>query len=229
MSAAVGAALCGAAQSGLRPFKVTTIVPKGTLYIVSAPSGAGKTSLVRALVESLPEVVVSVSHTTRAMRPGERDGVDYHFVSHQAFEAMVAADGFLEHARVFDNYYGTARTQVLAQLERGLDVILEIDWQGARQVRERMPGCLSIFILPPSREVLEQRLRGRGQDPEGVIRRRMREAEEQMSHYDEFDYLVINDDFQVALGEMRCIIVAQRLRQPVQRERHRALLTSLLG
>lgn len=202
---------------------------KGTLYIVSAPSGAGKTSLVKALCESLPDVAVSVSHTTRAMRPGERDGVDYHFVSPQEFEDMVAADGFLEHARVFDHYYGTARSQVVAQLQRGLDVILEIDWQGARQVRERTAGCLSIFILPPSRKVLEQRLRGRGQDPEEVIQRRMREAEEQMSHYDEFDYLVINDDFQVALAQMRCIIVAQRLRQEAQRERHRALLASLLG
>jgi guanylate kinase len=204
-------------------------VPKGTLYIVSAPSGAGKTSLVKALSESLPGVAVSVSHTTRAMRPGEHDGVNYHFVSRQDFEAMVARDGFLEHARVFDHHYGTGRSQVESQLERGLDVILEIDWQGARQVRERMPGSLSLFILPPSREVLAQRLRGRGQDPEEVIQRRMRDAEAQMGHYDEFDHIVINDEFQVALGEMRCIIVAQRLRREVQRERHRALLASLLG
>lgn len=204
-------------------------MPKGTLYIVSAPSGAGKTSLVKALSESLPGVAVSVSHTTRAMRPGEHDGVNYHFVSRQDFEAMVARDGFLEHARVFDHHYGTGRSQVESQLERGLDVILEIDWQGARQVRERMPGSLSLFILPPSREVLAQRLRGRGQDPEEVIQRRMRDAEAQMGHYDEFDHIVINDEFQVALGEMRCIIVAQRLRREVQRERHRALLASLLG
>jgi guanylate kinase len=125
---------------------------------------------------------------------------------------------------VFDHHYGTARSEVESQLERGLDVILEIDWQGARQVRERMPGSLSIFILPPSRGVLEQRLRGRGQDPEEVIHRRMRDAEAQMSHYDEFDYIVINDEFQVALGEMRCIIVAQRLRRAEQRERHPGLL-----
>jgi len=199
-------------------------VPKGTLYIVSAPSGAGKTSLVKALSESLPGVAVSVSHTTRRMRPGERDGVHYRFVSQEDFEAMVVRDGFLEHARVFDHHYGTARSEVESQLERGLDVILEIDWQGARQVRERMPGSLSIFILPPSRGVLEQRLRGRGQDPEEVIHRRMRDAEAQMSHYDEFDYIVINDEFQVALGEMRCIIVAQRLRRAEQRERHPGLL-----
>lgn len=200
-----------------------------TLYIVSAPSGAGKTSLVKALVESTEEAVVSVSHTTRAPRQGERDGINYHFVSRVAFEAMVDRGAFLEHARVFDNYYGTSGDWVEARLEAGTDVILEIDWQGARQIRRRLPQACSIFILPPSRAALARRLQGRGQDDGEVIARRMQDAQAQMSHYDEFDYVVINDDFATALSELRAILLARRLRLAPQRRRRAALLADLLA
>jgi len=200
-----------------------------TLYIVSAPSGAGKTSLVQALGESTEEAVVSVSHTTRAPRQGERDGINYHFVSRAAFEAMVDRGAFLEHARVFDNYYGTSGDWVEARLEAGTDVILEIDWQGARQIRRRLPQACSIFILPPSRAALARRLQGRGQDDGEVIARRMQDAQAQMSHYDEFDYVVINDDFATALSELRAILLARRLRLAPQRRRRAALLADLLA
>jgi guanylate kinase len=201
----------------------------GTLYIFAAPSGAGKTSLVKALVDSTPGIEVSVSHTTRAPRPGEVDGVNYHFVDLPTFERMVAEGAFLEHARVFDNYYGTARASIEQRLAAGMDVILEIDWQGARQVREQFPDSVGVFILPPSKAVLEERLRGRGTDDEATIARRMRDAEREMSHYDEFDYLVINDDFDTALEDLRAIVRARRLRTPVQAARHQALLDSLLA
>lgn len=201
----------------------------GILYIISAPSGAGKTSLVKALVESSPGIAVSVSHATRPKRPGEQNGVHYHFVDVSTFEAMVARGEFLEHARVFDNYYGTARSTLLAQLQAGVDVILEIDWQGARQVRERMPGCVGIFILPPSRAVLEQRLRARAQDSEETIARRMRDAVAEMSHYGEFDYLVVNDDFNTALEDLKAIFRAQRLRREAQAERLADELRELLA
>lgn len=201
----------------------------GSLYIVAAPSGAGKTSLVRALVSSLDNVVVSVSTTTRAARPGETDGVDYHFVDVSAFEGLIAAGRFLEHARVFDNYYGTSLDVVKSQLDQGLDVILEIDWQGAQQVRERMSSCRSVFILPPSRQILEQRLRARGQDGETLISRRMRDAVSEMSHYGEFDYLIVNDDFDQALAELRAIFTARRQETSLQRLRHRDLIGRLLS
>ncbi len=201
----------------------------GTLYIISAPSGAGKTSLVKALVDAMPGISVSVSHTTRARRPGEHDGVDYHFVSPEAFKERVSHGDFLEHAEVFGNYYGTARSTVEERLAAGEDVILEIDWQGARQVRAAMPEALSIFILPPSRTDLEARLRGRGQDAEEVIARRMREAVSEMSHHGEFDYLVVNDDFEIALGELRAVVTARRLRHAAQSERLAALLAELVA
>lgn len=201
----------------------------GTLYIISAPSGAGKTSLVKALVESTPGVAVSVSHTTRAMRPGEVDGVHYHFVGLDTFEGWVRQGGFLEHAKVFDNYYGTSRAAVEERLAQGVDVILEIDWQGARQVREQMPGAVGVFILPPSRQALEARLRGRGQDPDEVIARRMRDAVSEMTHYGEYDYLVVNDDFDTALVELRAIFQSRRLRREVQVERLGELLAGLLA
>lgn len=201
----------------------------GTLLIVAAPSGAGKTSLVRALSESLAEVVVSVSHTTRPRRPREQDGAHYHFVDHTRFQAMIDADEFLEHARVFDQQYGTARASVEQQLAQGLDVVLEIDWQGARQVRQRMPQSLSVFILPPSRSVLEQRLRARGQDSEETIVRRMRAAVEEMRHYSEFDYLVINDDFDQAVNALKAIVLAGRQRRVSQAVARRELLQSLLA
>ncbi|HEY0634442.1 MAG TPA: guanylate kinase [Gammaproteobacteria bacterium] len=201
----------------------------GTLYIVSAPSGAGKTSLVKALLKDMPGVTVSVSHTTRQPRPGETDGVEYHFVDVATFRAMVADGAFLEHAQVFDNFYGTSRSSALDLLKRGTDVILEIDWQGARQVREMIPGAVSIFILPPSRQALEARLRGRGQDGEEVIARRMRDAISEMSHFAEFDYLVINNQFEQALLDLQAIITARRLRAALQQARHRELLSALLA
>ena len=203
--------------------------PQGSLYIFAAPSGAGKTSLVKALVETTADIEVSVSHTTRAPRPGEVDGVNYHFTDVAAFKAMVAQGAFLEHARVFDNYYGTARANIEQRLAAGVDVILEIDWQGARQVREQFPDSIGIFILPPSRQALEERLRGRGQDGDEVIARRMRDAESEISHYGEFDYLVINDDFATALVELAAIVTAQRLRTRVQASRHQQMLQALLA
>jgi len=201
----------------------------GTLYVFSAPSGAGKTSLVKALLAEVEGIEVSVSHTTRAMRPGEQDGVDYHFISKDEFENMVEADAFLEHAQVFDNFYGTARSSIDTRLAAGADVILEIDWQGARQVRAWKTDALSVFILPPSREALEERLRGRGQDSEEIIARRMRDAVSEMSHYAEFDYLVINDQFETALKELVAIVTAERLRMLAQKTRHAAILATLLA
>src|SRR5688572_30783571 len=171
----------------------------GLLYTVSAPSGAGKTSLLKALVERNPSVRISISHTTRAKRPGEVDGRDYYFVTPDEFIKRVNAGGFLEHAEVFGNYYGTSQQAVDELLKQGHDVILEIDWQGAAQIRRLKPEVVSIFILPPSRAVLEQRLRGRGQDTEAVITRRLAAAREEISHYGESDYLIVNEDFQKAL------------------------------
>lgn len=201
----------------------------GTLYIIAAPSGAGKTSLVKKLVETTPGVTVSISHTTRPPRPGERDGEHYYFVAPTAFEAMIAESAFLEHAQVFGNRYGTSRATVQAQREAGLDVILEIDWQGARQVRAQMPDSSSIFILPPSREALRQRLTCRGQDSAEVIERRMTAALDELSHYVEFDYLVINDDFAIALDALRAIVIAHRQRRTVQVAQQWELLHLLLS
>lgn len=201
---------------------------QGSLFIVSAPSGAGKTSLVKALIERDSSIAVSVSHTTRDIRPGEVDGVNYHFVDKSSFQQMVEEGAFLEYAEVFDNYYGTARSSVEAQLASGTDVILEIDWQGARQVRELMPEHVSIFILPPSRAALQQRLTDRGQDSAEIIERRMRDAISETSHYDEYDYLVVNDDFDTALDELAVIFRAQRLQRMAQTQRHRAMISELL-
>lgn len=202
---------------------------KGTIFTVSAPSGAGKTSLVNALVGQEPEVVLSVSHTTRLPRPGEEDGRDYHFVTPERFQEMVQAGAFLEHAEVFGNYYGTSEASVEAQLSAGHDVILEIDWQGAQQIRQLRPDCMSIFILPPSRQVLEERLRGRGQDGNAVIARRMAAAQSEMSHYAESDYLIVNDDFYRALAELRAVIVARRVSQARQQAALTELIKSLLA
>lgn len=201
----------------------------GILYIVAAPSGAGKTSLVKSLTETTPGVVVSVSHTTRPPRPGEQNGVHYHFVSPAAFDAMLADGAFLEYAQVFGNRYGTSRAAVSAQLEAGLDVILEIDWQGARQVRALVPDSATIFVLPPSREALRQRLAGRGQDSPETIERRMAAALDELSHYAEFDYLVVNDEFSAALEALRAIVVANRQRRETQLQRQRGLLRTLLS
>ncbi|GAA0558763.1 guanylate kinase [Halomonas salifodinae] len=202
---------------------------QGTLFIVSAPSGAGKTSLVRELIERLDGIEVSVSHTTRPRRPGEVDGVNYHFVDQPAFEAMIARGDFVEHARVFDNYYGTSRPAVQARLAAGQDVILEIDWQGARQVRQQFPEAPSVFILPPSRAALEQRLTGRGTDDAAVIARRMHDAISEMSHYDEYDHVIINDDFAVALDELCALVVAGRTRLARVRDSQGPLIEALLS
>ncbi len=200
----------------------------GRLYIVSAPSGAGKTSLVQALVATHPDIALSVSYTTRPMRAGEREGIDYHFVDPVSFEAMVERAAFLEHARVFDHRYGTSKEWVAARLARGMDVILEIDWQGARQVRAAEKNCAGIFILPPSCEVLEERLHGRGNDPESVIRRRMRDAVAELSHYAEYDYLIVNDAFDRALADLEAIVRADRLTLPRQRVALAPLLRDLM-
>lgn len=204
------------------------MVANGTLYIVSAPSGAGKTSLLKALRERDRGLHVSVSHTTREMRPGEQDGVDYHYLSQEAFLSMVGEGGFLEHAEVFGNYYGTSEAAVNAELRAGHDTVLEIDWQGARQVRKRFPEAVSIFILPPDRQALRERLDARGQDSEEIIQRRMNQAVEEMTHYAEFDYLVINDDFDTALAELAAIVTAQRQRITCQAARNSNRIRDLL-
>lgn len=202
---------------------------KGTLYIISAPSGAGKTSLVKALLECTEAIQVSVSHTTRPMRPGEVNGKDYHFTEVESFKAKIDGGDFLEHAEVFGNFYGTSRSAVLEMMAQGVDVILEIDWQGAAQVRQQIPEAVSIFILPPSREELERRLRGRGTDADEVIARRLGEAVTEMGHYAEFDYLVFNDDFDTALAELRTIVLARRLRGVAQIAARKAQIEELLG
>ncbi|WP_439101952.1 guanylate kinase [Congregibacter sp.] len=201
----------------------------GTLFTISAPSGAGKTSLVRALVDAEPTLQVSVSHTTRPIRPGEMDGVNYHFCDRPAFENMLKESAFLEHAEVFGNLYGTSQHFVEQQLAADADVILEIDWQGARQVKRLLPASCSIFVLPPSEEALRERLSQRGQDDAGTIERRMAAAVSEMSHYVEADYLVINDVFEEALLELQAIVRSQRLQTPKQAHRHAVQLKDLLG
>ena len=203
-------------------------VMQGILYIISAPSGAGKTSLVREVLANDPALRLSVSHTTRPMRPGEQDGVHYHFVTVAKFQEMIAAGAFLEYAQVFDNYYGTSKAGIDAQLRSGQDVILEIDWQGAQQVRQLFPGVVAIFILPPSQEVLENRLRARGQDSEAVIARRLREVRTEISHCNEYDYLLVNEDFGQAVADLQSIMRARKLHREIQEEALRPLLDSLL-
>lgn len=201
----------------------------GTLFVVSAPSGAGKTSLVRALLERDPQVRLSVSHTTRTQRPAERDGDHYHFVDTRTFDAMRANDAFLEHAQVFGNSYGTSRESVEKRLARGIDVVLEIDWQGARQIRKQLSGIVGIFILPPSLEQLRARLQSRGQDDAETIARRMQAAVQEISHYQEYDYLIVNDDFNTACLELSAIVTSQRLGQAAQAKRLHDLLATLVA
>lgn len=201
---------------------------RGRLFVIAAPSGAGKTSLVRALMQREPELRFSISYTTRAQRPTEQPGRDYFFVSMEEFEHMIAAHAFLEHARVFDNRYGTARSQVEKLLEQGANVLLEIDWQGAQQVGAAMPDCESIFILPPSRAALETRLRGRATDADDVIARRLRDSIADMSHWSEFKYVVINDDFERALADLHLIIQGQGAHLAAQRPEVQQLVRQLL-
>ncbi len=202
---------------------------RGTLFIVAAPSGAGKSSIVNASLGLDSNIALSISFTSRAPRPGERHAQHYHFVSADAFKRMIEAGEFFEHALVHGDWKGTAKQSVEPQLDAGRDVLLEIDWQGARQVRAQMPEAVSIFILPPSRAALEERMRTRGQDTEVVIAARLAAAREEMSHHDEFDYLIVNEDFPTAVTEMCSILRASRLRGPVQRQRHAGLVRSLLG
>ena len=200
---------------------------KGILFVISAPSGAGKTSLTRALLKSLPGLHVSVSHTTRAPRPHEKPGADYHFVGEDEFQALVDQNRFLEHARIFDHRYGTSRTWVEEQLTDGKDIILEIDWQGARQVRKTMQDAVNVFILPPSLSALEKRLEGRGDEDE-KIKRRMREAISEIEHYKEYDYLVVNDDFDKTLALLSAIFTAARHDYRLQRGYYEELVQELL-
>jgi len=202
---------------------------KGQLIIVSAPSGAGKTSLVKKLVEVVNGLEVSVSHTTRAQRKEETPGLDYHFTTEIDFQNIIADNGFLEHAKVFDNYYGTSRDLVNKKLSEGVDVILEIDWQGAQQIRKVVADSYSIFILPPSKKILEQRLLGRGQDSEEVIARRMRDAVDEMSHYIEYNYLLVNDDFDLALEELIGVIKSKRLEMARSKVNNVDLIQQLLN
>jgi guanylate kinase len=201
----------------------------GSLFVVAAASGTGKTSLVKALVDVKPGVGVSVSHTTRTIRPGEVDGVNYHFTSREEFVRLIGEGAFLEHAEVFGNLYGTSKEWVLTELQQDRDVILEIDWQGAVQIRRLLPQAVSIFILPPSLETLQARLNNRGQDSVEVIAHRLHEAQGDITHYVEFDYLVVNDDFNAALADLRAIVRATRLCYRSQSARQEALLHRLLA
>ena len=202
---------------------------RGTLYIVAAPSGAGKSSLVNAVLSRETGIALSISFTSRKARPGERHAQHYHFIGKEDFEAMIDKGDFFEHALVHGDYKGTAKQSVEPQLAAGKDVLLEIDWQGARQVREKLPDVISIFILPPSKEALETRMRNRGQDSEQVITQRLANAREEMSHYSEFDYLIVNEHFDAAVSELRAIFQAQRLKQSARQLRYAALISHLLA
>lgn len=201
---------------------------RGTLFVVSAPSGAGKTSLVRALLDGHPNLRLSVSYTTRAPREGEIDGVHYHFVTQAEFERMVLEQAFVEYAQVFQHAYGTARATLRHALDQGQDLLLEIDWQGARQVRKVFPDAVSVFILPPSLDELERRLRARGQDSEEVIATRMAQARSELSHYGEYDYLIVNDRFEAALAELRALVCVFDLRRKRQQEKLGGTLDAML-
>ena len=206
-----------------------TVEAVGTLFVVAAPSGAGKSTLVHALLERESAISLSVSHTTRPPRPGEQSGRQYYFVDHAEFERKIAEGIFLEHAEVHGNLYGTSRTRVTALLEQGRDVLLEIDWQGAEQIRRSQPDCVSVFILPPSRAELERRLRGRGSDSDEVIERRLRNSRGEIAHAHEFDYILVNDVFADALADLQAIVHAVRLRSGLQWQRHERLIADLLA
>lgn len=201
----------------------------GNLFIVAAPSGGGKTSLVRKLIDTLDRIEVSISHTTRAMRPGEKHGTDYFFVNEEEFIGMVNDNAFIEHARVFNHLYGTSAAQITERLMYGIDVVLDIDWQGAEQIRHSFPKAISIFIIPPSLEELKLRLMNRRQDKDEVISERMKKAQDELSHYPEFDYLIVNDDFDHAASELQAIVIANRLRMDRQVNKQAKLLSFLLS
>ena len=202
---------------------------RGTLYIVAAPSGAGKSSIVNACLARDAKIALSISFTSRPPRPGERHAEHYHFIAKEQFQAMIDAGEFFEHALVHGDWKGIARQSVEPQLGAGMDVLLEIDWQGARQVREQVPDAVSIFILPPSRAALEERMRKRGQDSEAVMAQRLAAAREEMSHYGEFDYVIVNEHFETAVDDMCAIFRASRLRKDAQVARHARLITALLA
>lgn len=201
----------------------------GNLYIVAAPSGGGKTSLVRNLITTLDDIEVSISHTTRSMRPGEQNGVDYFFVSEHEFIQMVNDNAFIEHAQVFNHLYGTSVEQIKRRLQQGIDIVLDIDWQGAEQIRHTFPDAVSIFIVPPSLDELKQRLMNRRQDKDEVISDRMKKAQDELSHYPEFDYLIVNDTFEHAAMDLRAIVTADRLRIDRQVNKQSKLLSFLMS
>ena len=211
------------------PIPTPAPAQRGTLYIVAAPSGAGKSSIVNAVLARDADIALSISFTSRGARPGERHAQHYNFVSEGEFQQMIDAGDFFEYARVHGDWKGTARQSVEPQMAAGKDVLLEIDWQGARQVREKVPDAVSVFILPPSRQALEQRMRARGQDSEEVIQRRLAAAREEMSHYREFDYVIVNDVFEEAVAQMHAIFTASRLRREAQDVRHAGLIAALLA
>ncbi|QUX89890.1 guanylate kinase [Marinomonas sp. A3A] len=202
---------------------------KGNLFILSAPSGAGKSTLYKALLKQDDKVRISISHTTRAPRTGEEHGREYYFIDDESFLDMIAEDAFFEHAQVFDNYYGTSKESIFGMLEQGLDVILEIDWQGARQIRQLYPEAIGIFILPPSLQALEERLRKRATDSDEVIQRRMAKAVNEMSHYHEYDFVIVNDDFDEALSQISSVFTAMRSKTPVMQEKYGNLINDLLS
>jgi guanylate kinase len=202
---------------------------RGSLFIVAAPSGGGKTSLVKKLIQELPAIEVSISHTTREMRPGENEAIDYFFINEPQFMEMVESGAFVEHACVFNNYYGTSVQQIETRLHAGIDVVLDIDWQGAQQIKKIFADAVGIFVVPPSLEVLKNRLKTRQRDNDEVIHERMLRAQDELSHFPEFDYLIVNDDFNKAAAELQAIVVAHRLRIARQTQQQRKLLSFLLS
>ena len=201
----------------------------GRLFIVAAPSGGGKTSLVNRLIQDMPSIELSVSHTTRKARPTEKDTKDYFFVNQRDFEAMIAAQDFIEYAKVFNNYYGTSKKQIAERLAKGIDVVLDIDWQGAQQIRRIYPDAVSIFLLPPSLTELRERLHNRQQDNNEIIEQRMQQSQHELEHYQEFDYLIVNQDFNVALTQLQAIVTAERLKKDIQIVKQSKLLSFLLA
>lgn len=201
----------------------------GSLFIISAASGTGKTSLAKALAETMPNIKISISHTTRSVRGNETPNESYFYVSEEVFISMIARNQFFEYAKVFDHYYGTSKDFVMQQLQQGFDVVLDIDWQGAEQIRSQYSECISIFLLPPSPNVLRQRLEGRKRESQEIIEKRLLLAHNEISHYKEFDYLIINDDFNMALKELQAIVQARRLLLHKQRQKHESLIQQLLN